>query len=231
MERKLKVLVTDDHAVVRHGIRQLIGGHAGLEVVGEAEDGREVVSLARKLQPDVVLLDVSMPNLNGLEAVPMLSEAAPGAKVVVFSMYDKEAYVHRALSAGATGYVLKTDSGSAVIDAIRKVAAGEYFLSPRLNAEVIRRYLAPAGTPATTGKGGEASGYDSLTEREQQIFRLVAQGQTTKNIAQLLCLSPRTVEKHRSNIMGKLDIHDQVGLIRYAVKIGVIDPGLWEESQ
>ncbi|MGV1098461.1 response regulator [Thiovibrio sp. JS02] len=221
-KRKLKVLVADDHAVVRDGISRLLFDHPEMELAGEAVDGMDVVLKARQMKPDIVLLDISMPSLNGLEALPLVKEAAPATRVVVLSMYDKEAYVFKALAAGATGYVLKTDSGGEVTEAILRVASGQYYLSPKINAEVIRKYLNPVQEEKR-----ESSGYDSLSEREQQVFRLVVEGYSSKDIAHMLYLSPRTVEKHRSNIVRKLDIHEPMALVRYAVKIGVIDPELW----
>ncbi|MFA6499661.1 MAG: response regulator transcription factor [Desulfurivibrionaceae bacterium] len=222
MSDKLKVLVADDHAIVREGMCQLLMDHPAMDLVGQAVDGRDVVDKAKQLKPQVILLDIAMPGLNGLEALTLLREVAPETRVVILSMYDKEAYVHRALCAGARGYVLKTDSGREVIDAILKVDAGQYYLSAKLNAEVIRKYLNPEAE-----KKSATSGYDRLTEREQQIFRLTVEGHPTKGIAQMLYLSPRTVEKHRSNIVKKLDIHDPMAMVRYAVKIGVVDPELW----
>jgi DNA-binding NarL/FixJ family response regulator len=222
MKDKLKVLVADDHAVVREGIVQLLSGHPAMDLVGQAVDGQDAVHKARQLKPGVILLDIAMPGLNGLEALTLLGEVAPETRVVILSMYDKDAYVHRALCAGAKGYVLKTDSGREVIEAILKVGAGQYYLSDKLNAQVIRKYLDPVAE-----KNSASSGYDCLTEREQQIFRLLVEGHPTKGMAQMLYLSPRTVEKHRSNIVKKLDIHDPIALVHYAVKIGVVDPELW----
>lgn len=220
----MKVLVADDHVIVRDGIRQLLKNHHGIELVGEAFDGKDVMHKARKIKPDVILLDIGMPGLNGLEVVPLLKESVPESKVIIFSMYDKDAYVHQALASGAVGYVLKSDSGVEIIAAIQTVAAGDYFLSTKVNASVIRKYVSPKPVDDAS-----PSGYDSLTEREQQIFRLVVEGHATKDIAQLLYLSPRTVEKHRSNIVKKLDIHEPVALLRYAVKIGIVDPELWSQ--
>lgn len=222
MTGNLKILVADDHAIVREGLRQLIATHPTMQVVGEAVDGKDVIHKAKQLRPDVILLDIAMPGLNGLEVLPLLKEAVPETKVVILSMYDKETYVHQALSAGARGYILKTDSGRDVTEAILLVAAGAYYLSAKLNIEVIKKYLDPLH-----GKNPASAGYDRLTEREQQIFRLIVEGHATKDIAALLNLSPRTVEKHRSNIASKLDIHDVMTMLRYAVQIGVVDPELW----
>lgn len=215
-------MVADDHALVRDGIRNLVMGQNDMEVVGEAVDGRELLQKAKKIKPDVVLLDVAMPRLNGLESIPMLKEALPRVGMIVFSMHDKEAFVRQALTAGALGYVLKSDTGDALQEAIRNVAAGHYFISPALNAAVIRNYLNPK-----VEDNRETSDYDSLSHREQQVFRLVVQGHPTKEIAALLFLSPRTVEKHRANILRKLGLHDTSSLVRYAVKIGVVGPELW----
>lgn len=226
MKSKLKVLVADDHVVVRNGIRQLLLDDPAMELVGEAFDGKDVVQKAKQLRPDVILLDIGMPGLNGLEALALLKEVAPESKVVIFSMYDKDAYVHQALASGAVGYVLKTDSADDILEAIEKAAGGHYFLSAKLNTAVIMKYLAPK-----SGKDHGAMGYDSLSEREQQIFRLVVEGHATREIAQMLFLSPRTVEKHRSNIVKKLDIHEPMALVRYAVKIGVVDPELWTQVE
>ncbi len=224
MRDKIRIMVADDHTLVHDGIRNLVMDQNDLEVVGDAVDGRELLNRARKIKPDVVLLDVSMPRLNGLETIPLLKETLPEVAIVMLSMYDKEAYVHQALSAGALGYLLKTDSGKEVREAIRKTAAGQYFLSPALNAEVIRKYLKPK-----TQDQQEFSGYDSLSRREQQVFRLVVQGHTTKEVAAILFRSPRTVEKHRANIVRKLGLSDTSSLVRYAVKIGVVDPELWSQ--
>jgi len=222
MNDKVKVLVADDHAIVREGMCRLLADHPAMALVGQAVDGQDAVQKVRQLKPQILLLDIAMPGMNGLEVLTLLGEAAPETRVVILSMYDKEAYVHRALCAGARGYVLKTDSGREVIDAILKVAAGQYYLSDKLNAEVIKKYLNPLAE-----KNSLSAGYDCLTEREQQIFRLMVEGNPTKGIAQMLYLSPRTVEKHRSNIAQKLDIHDPMAMVRYAVKIGVVDPELW----
>lgn len=226
MTGKLKVVVVDDHAVVRLGMRLLLSHHPEMKVVAEVADGGKVLPTVKKLQPDVVLLDIAMPRLNGLELLPLLKEAAPDTKVVIFSMYDKDAYVHQALTSGAVGYILKTDSGDEIIAAIRTAATGNYYLSAKLNKAVIKQYLFPS--PA---KDCAITGYASLSKREQQLFRLVVEGHSTKDIAQILYLSPRTVEKHRSNIVKKLDIHDPMALVRYAVKIGVVDPELWSQSE
>jgi two-component system response regulator NreC len=194
-----------------------------MEVAGEAQDGREALEKAKSLRPDVTILDIAMPGLSGLEAVRLVKEAVPHTQIVVLSMHEKEAYVHQAFASGALAYVLKASPSTDVLEAIRTAHRGEYFLSSKIKAEVIGRYLeSRKEKPAVRG-------YDLLSEREQQVFRLMVEGNSTNQIADVLCVSPKTVEKHRGNVMNKLDIHDLVALVKYAIKIGIIDPELWEE--
>lgn len=219
----MKILVADDHAVVRAGLEQLLNSQPDMEVVGEAKDGREALEKAKSIRPDVTLLDIAMPGLSGLEAVRLIKEAVPNTKIVVLSMHEKEAYVHQAFASGALAYVLKASPSSDVLEGIRAANRGEYFLSSKMRAEVIGRYLeSRREEPAVRG-------YDLLSDREQQVFRLMVEGNSTRQIADVLCVSPKTVEKHRGNVMNKLDIHDLVALVKYAIKIGIIDPELWED--
>jgi two-component system response regulator NreC len=220
---KIKVLIADDHAIVREGLRQLLNGQTDMEVAGEAEDGRQALEKVKSLHPDVILLDIAMPHLSGLEVISLIREAAPETQVVVLSMHSKETYVQQVLSSGALGYVLKASPSTDILEAIRMAHRDEYFLSSRLKAEVIGKYLkTKRSTPALRG-------YDLLTEREQQVFRLVAQGHSTSQIADILCVSPKTVEKHRTSLMNKLGVHDRLELLKYAIKIGIVDPELWED--
>lgn len=220
---KIKILIADDHAIVRDGLRQLLNGQQDMEVAGEAEDGQMALDKVKSLRPDVVLLDIAMPNLSGLEVIGLIREAAPASQVVVLSMHAKETYVQQALAAGALGYVLKASPSQDILEALRAAYRGEYFLSSRLRAEVIGKYL------KTKQSHPSVRGYDLLSEREQQVFRLVAQGHSTSQIADILCVSPKTVEKHRTSLMNKLGVHDRMELLKYAIKIGVIDPELWED--
>jgi len=193
---KIRVLIADDHAIVRDGLRQLLNGQPDMETAGEAGDGREA---------------------------GLIREAAPDSQIVVLSMHAKETYVQQALAAGALGYVLKASPSQDILEAIRAARRGEYFLSSRLRAEVIGKYLKTRKNPPSL------RGYDLLSEREQQVFRLVAQGHSTDQIADILCVSPKTVEKHRTSLMNKLGVHDRLELLKYAIKIGIVDPELWED--
>lgn len=221
--RKIRVLIADDHAIVRDGLQQLLKSQQDMETAGEAEDGHQALERAKALRPDVVLLDIAMPRLSGIEVIGLIREAVPGSQVVVLSMHAKETYVQQALAAGALGYVLKASPSRDILDAIRAAQRGEYFLSSRLQAEVIGKYL------KTQQSMPSIRGYDLLSEREQQVFRLVAQGRSTNQIADILCVSPKTVEKHRASLMNKLNVHDRLDLLKYAIKIGIVDPDLWED--
>jgi two-component system response regulator NreC len=218
----MKILVVDDHEIVQEGLKQLISQQEDMEIVGEAQDGREALAKAKALRPDVLLLDITMPHLNGLEVLYLVKEALPDLRVVIFSMHRKEAFARQALEAGALGYVLKASPSTEVLAAIRAAFRGKFFLSHEINSEVIHTYLEARKTSSPT------SGYDLLSEREQQVFRLMVEGNSTKKIADILCVSPKTVEKHRSNLMKKLEIHDLVSLVKYAIRINIIDPEHWD---
>ncbi|QTA82095.1 Two component system response regulator, LuxR domain-containing [Desulfonema limicola] len=220
---KIKIMIADDHAVVREGLRNLFEEQPDMEVIAEVSDGMQAVKKVKNVSPDVALIDIAMPNLNGLEAVSLIKEASPDTQVVLLSMHKKDAYVHQALGAGALGYVLKASPTSEVLEAIRSVHKGEYFLSSKINSKIITAFL-----KSRTEKPS-LSGYDLLSEREQQVFRLLVEGKSSVEIADILCISSKTVEKHRANTMKKLDIHNMVSMVKYAIKIGIIGPELWEE--
>ncbi len=221
--RKIKVLIADDHAIVRNGLRRLLEEERDMEVVGEAIDGLQTVKKVKSLHPDVALVDIAMPRLSGLEAVTLMKEAVPDIQVVLLSMHEKDAYVDRALSSGAKGYVLKASPTSDVLEAIRAVFSGEYFLSSRVNAKIIDTYL------RNQKEKPNVTGYNLLSEREQQVFRMLVEGRETSETADILCISLKTVKKHRANIMKKLDVHNMVEMVKYAVKVGIIGPELWED--
>jgi len=220
---KIKVLIADDHEVVREGIKQLLSKQPDIEVVGEARDGKEAIEKARLLHPNVVLLDISMPGFSGLEAVTLIRALKPAPEIVILTIYSKDSYVRQLLSAGVKGYVLKASPTLDIIKAIRAAYNKEIFLSSKLQEHVVSGYL-KSQTPAVS-----LSRYDLLTEREQQIFRLIAQGNSSREIADFLCISGKTVEKHRSHIMNKLGLRDRFDLLKYAIKIGIMDPETWNE--
>ncbi len=216
------MLIADDHAIVRNGLQKLLDEQPDMEVVGEATDGMQTVKKVKSLRPDVALIDIAMPKLSGLEATNLIKEAVPEVQIVILSMHEKDAYVDRALSYGALGYVLKASPTSDVLEAIRAVHRGRYFLSSKVNAQIIDTYL------KNRKEKDEVSGYNLLSDREQQVFRLLAEGRDTGEAASILFISLKTVKKHRANIMKKLNIHNMVELVKYAVKIGIIGPELWE---
>jgi len=219
----ITILIVDDHAIVRDGMRQLIASQQDMKLVGEAPDGAEALRQVRSISPDVVLLDIAMPGMTGLETVGLIKNANPDTKIVILSMHSKESYVHQALSAGALGYVLKASPSTDILNAIRAAGKNEYFLSSKIRAGVIDAYLqSKQSTPVVRG-------YDLLTEREQQVFRMVVEGNTTKEIADILCVSAKTIEKHRTSVTTKLGVHGRLELLKYAIRIGVVDPDLWDE--
>ncbi|HYU70234.1 MAG TPA: response regulator transcription factor [Burkholderiales bacterium] len=210
----VRVLLADDHALVRAGIRALLGGLEGVTVVAEAGNGSEVLELARKHRPDVVLLDISMPGLGGLEASAQLKQQLPEVRVVMLSMHANEEYVLQALRAGAAGYMLK-DSATAELElALYAVMQGETYLSPRISRQMVEGYVQRVGAeqPAT----------DNLTPRQRQVLQLIAGGHSTKEIAYRLELSVKTVETHRAQLMERLQIHDIAGLVKYAIRNGLV---------
>jgi DNA-binding NarL/FixJ family response regulator len=212
----IRVLIADDHTLVRAGIRALLQGLEGVEVVAEAGDGREAMALAELHRPDVLVTDIAMPHVSGLELAGRVARELPEARVIILSMHANEEYASRALQAGAAGYLLK-DSGLAELElAVRAVVRGETYLSPAVSKHVIADYLRRTG-------GAPASG--SVTPRQRQVLRLIAEGKTTKAIARHLEVSAKTVETHRAQLMDRLDIHDVAGLVRYAIRIGLIETG------
>ena len=212
----IRVLLADDHTLVRAGIRGLLQGLPGVEVVGEAGDGHEALRMAESLRPEVVLLDVGMPGLNGLEVAARLATLDASVRVVILSMHTSEEYVLRALRCGCAGYLLKRSAVSELEVAVRAVARGETYLSPAVSKQVVDDYLGRTG--------GAADPLDALTPRQREILQLVAEGHASKEIAQRLGLSYRTVETHRAQIMERLGVHDLAGLVRFAVRVGLVTP-------
>jgi DNA-binding NarL/FixJ family response regulator len=212
----IRVILADDHPIVREGIKSIIKREArDIEVIGEAENGNEVLEMAKEDPADIYILDISMPILNGIETLVRLIKRQPQSKAIILSIHDNRSFVHKALESGARGYVLKENATEDIIHAIREVHRGRYYLSPGVAKYVIHRSLAKM---LGYSKNREIV---ALTRRETQILQLIAEGFTNKEIAQKLELSLNTVHVHRKNIMGKLDIHKQADLIRYALKEGI----------
>jgi DNA-binding NarL/FixJ family response regulator len=213
----IRVLIVDDHALVRDGIRALLVRGGDMTVVGEAGGGREAIALARALRPDVILMDIAMPDLGGLEATLEIRKDCPDAKIIVLSQYGDREYVHRFLRAGVSGYVLKKAAGSDLVAAIHAVARGGLVLDPEVARDAVTGEVARPAELAS-----EADPYDRLTDREKQVLKLVAEGRSNKEVASLLGISVKTAMSHREHVMDKLDVHSRTDLIRFALKCGVI---------
>jgi two-component system response regulator NreC len=214
---KLKVLLVEDHAIVRQGIRSLLEEESDILVVGEAGDGSQALEQAERLSPDIVLMDLSMPGVGGIEATRQIRERFPAMRVIVLSMHESEEYVFRVLQAGASGYVLKRATTTELVLALRAVAAGSTFLSPSISQILIGDFVQRA-----TSRQRDQEVADLLTPRERQVLQFVAQGYSNRQIAEQLHISIKTVETHRGNMMSKLDVHDRASLIRYARESGLI---------
>jgi DNA-binding NarL/FixJ family response regulator len=216
---KIRVLIADDHAIVREGIRALLKLSDDMDVVGEAADGRQAIEQSRKLDPDVVLMDIAMPGLGGLEATLEIRKERPGVKILVLSQYEDREYIRRFLKAGVAGYVLKKAAGSELTAAIRAAYRGGLVLDPEVAREAMREQT--SGTAA----GEAADPYETLTDREKQVLKLVAEGHSNKDVAELLGISVKTAMSHRERIMQKLQLHSRTDLIKFALLKGVIRVG------
>ena len=214
--RRIRILLADDHTVVRQGLRKLLEERPDWEVIAEAGDGREAVRLAEQHKPDVAILDVAMPLLNGIEATRQIARRVPGTRVLVLSMHADEAYVTQILQAGATGYLLKDSADVDLLKAVEEAAQGRSFFSPAIARVMLDDYVRQLADKGITDR------YESLSEREREIFQLIAEARTNKEIAALLNVSPSTVETHRAHIMEKLDLHSAAEIVLYAVRRGVI---------
>ena len=209
----IRVLLADDHAMLREGLRALMAASGAISVVGEVSDGREAVRRVQELDPDVVVMDVSMPELNGIEAAGMIRARSPRAKIVMLSMHSSTEHIHRAFAAGAAGYVLKASASLEVIAAVKAVHAGQRYLSSALRQAEIE-----------AGAGGQRSPLDSLSSRERQVLQLVVEGRSSAEIAAVVHLSPKTVETYRSRLMKKLGVADVPSLVKFALEHGLTPP-------
>jgi len=212
----VRVLLAEDHTIVRKGLCSLLDGEAGIEVIGEAEDGRQAIKKVEQLLPDVVLMDIAMPGLNGLEATRQIKKRFPEVKVLILTMHANEEYIFQILRAGASGYVVKQAAPSELVSAIQAAYRGESFLSPSISRKVIEEYIRQAEATA------EKDSYDQLTNREREVLQLIAEGHPNREIAEMLHISVKTVETHRAHLMDKLDIHSTAELTQYAIRKGVI---------
>ena len=213
---RLRILLGDDHTLVRQGVRKILEARPNWTVVAEAGDGREAVRATIELEPDVSVLDVGMPLLNGIEATRQIARKVPGVHVLIVSMHADEAYITQALQAGATGYLLKDSADTDLIRAVEDVAAGRSFLSPAVARVMVDDYVRHLASRGIVDR------YDALSEREREIFQLVAEGHSNKAIADILSISPATVETHRAHVLQKLDLHNTAEVVLYAVRRGVI---------
>ena len=215
--KKIRVVIAEDHTIVRQGLTALLRSESDIEVVGEASDGLEAIELSKTKTPDVVLMDVAMRNLNGLDATRSIKKQFPEMKVLVLTMYDNEEMIFQILKAGASGYLVKDSAMTDLVSAIRAIHQGDSYLSPSISRKVIEEYIRRA-------EQGEKGGPDELlSSREREILQLIAEGNSIPQIASLLCISKKTVEAHKTHIMEKLNIHDKVGLIKYAIRMGLTE--------
>jgi DNA-binding NarL/FixJ family response regulator len=216
MDRKHKVLIVEDHTLLRAGLRTLLSQEPDLEIAGEADNGRDAIRLLTSLSPDLVLMDLTMPGTNGIEAIAEAKRRCPEVKILVLTLHRAEEYIHQSLKAGADGYILKDATHDELRVAIRSVLRGKTYLSPDISNKVISGYLGGS-------KGaGVSSAWETVTHRERQVLKLVAEGRPNKSIAEYLCLSVKTVEKHRSNLMKKLDLHNASMLTAFAIAKGLV---------
>lgn len=216
MEKKMKVLIADDHAIVREGLQAILTVQPDVEVVGEAVDGEEAVAKTRELQPDVVLMDITMPGMNGLEATRQIKNGNPDMKILVLTMHEEEDYFYRILEAGASGYFVKGGSFKELLSALKAVGHGDVFIYPTMAKKLLNNYLEGVKS------GQEVEKYRKLTDREREILRLVADGHTNQEIAETLFISPTTVQTHRAHMMAKLKLHNRAELIKYAIRQGFV---------
>jgi len=224
MTRKIKIMIADDHTIVRQGMKKLLETYPELQVVGESQDGDETVELVKKLLPDIVIMDISMPGLNGLDATRQIKKRAPEVKILILTMHAEKEYIFKILQSGASGYLLKGSAIDELVTAIHAVDRGESYLSPPVSKSIIEDYVGGGAKSRSPMKS------QPLTTREREVLQLIAEGHTSKSIATRLSLSSKTIETHRSHIMQKLNIHNAAGLIRYAIQRGWVDVARSQES-
>lgn len=225
MTQSKNILIIDDHPLFREGLKTIVERDKRFKVVGEAGSGKQGLGMSKQLKPDLVIVDISLPDINGVQVASEMRANMPNIKVMIVSMHSKIDYIAEAFQAGATGYVAKDSASERLVQGIESVLNGDYFLDSSISHQVVEKLMK---FPVKDAKITDAE-YGSLTPREQEVMRLLAEGSTPKEIADKLCISPKTVENHRANIMKKLDVHSTMELVRYAARLGLIDVELWKE--
>ena len=214
---KIHILLADDHTILRAGLKMMLNAQPDIEVVGEAHDGRQAIHEAQRLLPDIVLMDITMPDMNGIEATRQIKKLVPEIKVLVLTMHENDEYIFQALRAGASGYILKEAADTELITALHVIQSGQFYLSPTAQSVMVGDYLQRIRT------GEERDSYSNLTEREREILKLVAEGYTNNQIAEQLVISPKTVDTHRTHVMDKLNLHSRAELVKYAMRRGLLE--------
>ena len=216
MSQKVRIVIAEDHTILREGLRSLLSSNPSFEIVGEAEDGREAIKCVEKFKPDLIITDLSMPRMNGMEAIKEIKRESPTTKVLVLTVHRAEEYILATFRAGADGYLLKDSTHAELVMAVKKVLSGKHYISPEISEKVIEGYLDGRRTLKTK------SSWETLTQREREILKLIAEGYKSKGIADDLCISVKTVEKHRANLMEKLDLHSIQALTAFAIERGLV---------
>ncbi|MCD6224637.1 MAG: response regulator transcription factor [Deltaproteobacteria bacterium] len=224
MAEKKTVMIVDDHPLFREGLKSILSRHSKFEIIAEAKNGFEGISYAKKMKPELVTMDLSLPDKSGIEVTREIMAKFPGTYIMILSMHSKINYITEAFKAGAKGYIVKESATEKLVEGLNAISNNEYFLDTSLSPQVIRNLVASKDKKAKITDAG----YGALTPREQEIMRLVAEGLSSKVIAEKLFISPKTVENHRTNIMNKLDIHSTLELVRYAARLGLIDVEIWK---
>jgi len=225
MVQKKTILIVDDHALFREGLKAIIERHPNYEVVGEAGNGRQALQLVKKIMPDLILVDISLPDQSGVELTRDVLKFSPKTRIMIVSMHSKIDYIVRAFRTGASGYLAKESAADKLMEGIRVILKGDYFMDTSVSQKVVKKLV---GIQAIETKVADTS-YDTLTPREQEVMVMIAEGYSTNEISERLFISPKTVENHRSNIMRKLNLHSIIQVARYAAKLGLIDIDLWKE--
>jgi DNA-binding NarL/FixJ family response regulator len=222
--QKIRIIIIDDHSLIREGLKTILSRNKRYEIIGESDCGHEGFKMAKKLKPDLVLLDVSLPDIGGLNLIQDILKACGETRILIISMHSKIDYIAKAFQLGAMGYIVKESAAETLLDAIDIILKGQYFMDTSVSQQVVKKL---AGFPERASLA-QSNGYESLTPREQEVMALLAEGMSVSQVADRLFISPKTAENHRSKIMRKLDLHSSIELVRYAAKIGLIDVNLWK---